>query len=93
LSGGFPDPEIDAIALGTAMRPFSELCTEEQGGDTARALCLAHMDAYLKDDAEARAFLDGDLASSFAARGIALTVKAESRDVVGGVRPEPASRR
>ena len=86
LSGAFPDPEIDAIALGTAMRPFSELCTEEQGGATARALCLAHMDAYLKNDVEARLFLDGDLASSFAARGIDLNVKAESRDVAGGVR-------
>jgi len=93
LSGGFPDPEVDGIALGTAMRPFSELCTEEQGGDTARALCLAHMDANLKNDAEARAFLDGDLAGLFASRGIELNVKAESRDDVGGARPEPSSRR
>lgn len=93
LSGGFPDPEVDGIALGTAMRPFSELCTEEQGGDTARALCLAHMDANLKNDAGALAFLDDDLAGLFASRGMELNVKAESRDVVGGARPEPSSHR
>jgi dienelactone hydrolase len=96
LSGAFSDPELqgtDGVRLGEAMQPFSELCTEEQAGDTARALCLAHMDAYLKDDVEARLFLDGDLASLFASRDIDLKVKAESRDVVGGARPEPSSRR
>jgi dienelactone hydrolase len=62
LSGSWPDPELDAIALGTAMRPFAELCTEEQSCGTARALCLAHMDAHLNGNAEARAFLESDLA-------------------------------
>jgi dienelactone hydrolase len=72
LSGEFPDPELDAIALGTAMRPFAELCPEEHANLTARSLCLAHLDANLKDMADARAFLDGDLESTFAARGIAI---------------------
>jgi predicted dienelactone hydrolase len=81
LSGSWPDSEIDAIALGTAMRPFAELCTEAQSGGTARALCLAHMDAHLKGDPAAIAFLDGDLAQTFAtALGVEL-------DVVGDTTP------
>jgi dienelactone hydrolase len=78
LSGRWPDPEIDGIALGTAMRPFAELCTEAQSGGTARALCLAHMDACLKGNADARAFLDGDLTQTFvAALGVDVEVRAE----------------
>ena len=72
LSGEFSDPELDGLALGTAMRPFAELCPEEHANLTARSLCLAHLDANLKDMADARAFLDGDLESTFAARGIAI---------------------
>ena len=75
LSGSWPDPEIDAIALGTAMRPFSELCTEAQSCGTARASCLAHMDAHLKGNADALAFLDDGLAQTFAAAlGVELDV-------------------
>jgi hypothetical protein len=66
LSGSWPDPEIDPIALGTAMRPFDELCTEQQSCTTARALCLAHMDAHLKDSPGAAAFLEGGLPATFA---------------------------
>jgi dienelactone hydrolase len=72
LSGEFPDPELDGLALGTAMRPFADLCPEEHANLTARALCLAHLDANLKDIAAARAFLDADLESTFAARGIGI---------------------
>jgi dienelactone hydrolase len=71
-SGTFPDPELDTIALATAMRPFAELCSELDGATAARGLCLAHMDAELKHDAGARAFLADDLAATFAARDIAL---------------------
>ena len=75
LSGSWPDPEIDGIALGTAMRPFAELCTEAQSGGTARGLCLAHMDAQLKGHTDAIAFLDGDLTQTFAAAlGVELDV-------------------
>jgi dienelactone hydrolase len=82
LSGQFPDPEIDALALGTSMRPFAQLATETQGTETARALCLAHMDAALKNDAAAKAFLDGGLAAAFAARGVDLDLRSSpvSRD-------------
>ena len=75
-SGAFPvaDPDIDLAAIAEASRPFSELCRAEHGLDSVRALCLAHMDANLKGSAEARAFLAGDLARSFAARGIDLEV-------------------
>lgn len=72
LGGTFPDPELDAVALATAMRPFAELCSEADSLATARGLCLAQMDAEVKHDVGARAFLAGDLAATFAARGIAL---------------------
>jgi dienelactone hydrolase len=72
MSGTFPDPELDTEALAKAMRPFRELCSEADGAAVARALCLAHMDAQLKDDTAARAFLAGDLTATFTARGIEL---------------------
>jgi dienelactone hydrolase len=72
LSGEFADPEIDAIALATAMREFSELCSEQDAGDTARGLCLAHMDAELKGRGEARDFLDTRVSQAFARRRIRL---------------------
>ncbi len=72
LSGAFPDPEIDAIALGTAMRPFAELVSEADANATARALLLAHMDSALRRNRAAATFLDNELAATFAARGIAL---------------------
>lgn len=72
LGGAYPDPESDTHALGTALRPFAELCSEANAAATARALCLAHMDAVVRRRAEARAFLAGDLSQTFAKRGIAL---------------------
>jgi dienelactone hydrolase len=74
LSGEHPDPEIDALALGHAMRPMAELCSEADSTATARALCLAHMDAVLRHRTDAAAFLDSGLAARFASRGIALEV-------------------
>jgi predicted dienelactone hydrolase len=68
----FPDPSFDAHALGVAMRPWSELLPEQQGADTARSLCLAHMDAHLKHNDAAAAFLDRDLAGTFQRRGITI---------------------
>jgi dienelactone hydrolase len=72
LSGAFPDPEIDAIALGTAMRPFAELVSEADASATARSLLLAHMDSVLRRSRTAASFLDRGLAATFAARGIDL---------------------
>jgi dienelactone hydrolase len=84
LSGEFSDPELkgDAgIALGKAMRPFAELCTEAQSGGTARALCLAHLDTHLRAKPEARAFLGGDLVQTFADElGVSLDVMVETFD-------------
>lgn len=70
----FPDESFDTRALGIAMRPFAELCPEADAADTQRALCLAHMDAHLKDNEAAELFLDHDLAGTFARRGIDLEV-------------------
>jgi hypothetical protein len=69
-SPDFPDPENDGPALAETVRPFSELCPARHATDTVLALCLAHMDAHLKDCGEARAFMDGDLAHAFALHGI-----------------------
>ena len=66
------DPDIDFAAVAEAARPFSELCPAEHGAEVVKALCLAHMDAHLKEDAQAAAWLAGDLAAEFAARGIDL---------------------
>lgn len=75
-SGSFPvaDPDIDLAAIAEASRPFAELCPAAHGAATVQALCLAHMDAQLRESAEARAFLAGDLPRTFAARGIDLEV-------------------
>jgi hypothetical protein len=73
LGGEFSDPELRGeagLALGRAMRPFSELCSEADAAATARGLCLAHMDAHLRGLPDARAFLDGDLRAAFADRGV-----------------------
>jgi predicted dienelactone hydrolase len=75
----FPDDSFDTRALGIAMRPFAELCSEAHAADTQRALCLAHMDAHLKDNDAAAAFLDDNLAEAFARRGIDLEVAAPVR--------------
>jgi predicted dienelactone hydrolase len=73
-SPDLPDPENNGPALAESARPFSELCPAVHAPDAMRALCLAHMDAHLKDCGEARAFLNSDLAATFASRGIGLEV-------------------
>jgi dienelactone hydrolase len=73
-SGEFPDPELDAPKLAEAMRPFSELCPADHAIDTERAITLSHFEAELKGNPEARAFLEGDLASKFAERRIDLEI-------------------
>jgi predicted dienelactone hydrolase len=75
-SGSFPaaGDDIDLAAIAEASRPFAELCPAAHGTAVVQALCLAHMDAHLKGSAEASAFLEADLARSFAARGIDLEV-------------------
>lgn len=74
LSGNITDREVNGRAIGEAMRPFSELAPAWHAADTARALCLAHFDENLKGNSDAQAFLDNNLAETFAARGIDLEV-------------------
>ena len=71
-SGAIAVPGTDVVALASATPPFSQLCPNWHGTVTLQVLCLAHMDAALKDDRDARAFLDGDLISAFATSGISL---------------------
>jgi dienelactone hydrolase len=75
-SGAFPaaPADIDLAAIAEASRPFAELCSAADGLATVQGLSVAHMDAHVKELSEARAFLSGDLAGRFAARGIALEV-------------------
>jgi len=77
LSGKFPDPEIDAIALGTAMRPYAELYTEEQAGSVARALGLAQLEAWLKGNEQAASFLDRDLGRALAGLKVRTEIAAD----------------
>jgi len=39
------------------MRPSAELCQPELAEEFARSLTLAHLDAYLREEAQALAFL------------------------------------
>ncbi len=47
----------DAAWIPRAMRPIAELCQPERAHEFARSLTLAHLDAYLREDAQALAFL------------------------------------
>jgi predicted dienelactone hydrolase len=70
--GAISVPGADVAALAKATPPFSALCPNEHGVETLQVLCLAHMDAQLKENPDARRFLDDNLGAAFAARGIAL---------------------
>jgi hypothetical protein len=70
--GAISVPGADLAALAKATPPFSALCPNEHGTETLQALCLAHMDAEVKNNSDARHFLDGNLVAVFAARGIVL---------------------
>jgi dienelactone hydrolase len=76
-AGAIQVPGVDVVALANATPPFSALCPNWHGTDTLQSLCLAHMDAHLKDMPEAHTFLDHDLSERFAARGIGLDVAAD----------------
>jgi dienelactone hydrolase len=60
----------DLAWIATAMKPFAELCTEEQSHLFVRGLTLSHMDAALKQIKEAKQFLAADLKAEFAKRGV-----------------------
>jgi dienelactone hydrolase len=69
------EPVIDFPAIAAATPPFSELCPAEHGEAVVRGLCLAHMDAHLKESPQARDYLNADLPALFGARGIDLEVQ------------------
>ena len=66
-------PKVGALGeLVRRLPPFSELVAAEHGYDFARALGLAHVDAALRQHAEAKRFLAQGAVESFAERGITI---------------------
>jgi predicted dienelactone hydrolase len=60
------------------MRPIAELASGEQAHLFVRGLTLCHMDAILRRQEQSQRFLAGDLEAELAARGVDVTVPAES---------------
>jgi hypothetical protein len=56
------------------MRPMTELTSGDKAHLFTRGLTLAHLDAHLKQRADAEQFLRGDLAAELAARGVEVIV-------------------
>src|SRR5262249_30094333 len=56
------------------MRPIGELCSGKQAHLFLRGLTLSHLDAELKQSAQARQFLRGDLEAELAAQGVDVIV-------------------
>jgi predicted dienelactone hydrolase len=56
--------------LPKEMRPVADLCPGEHAHVFARGLTLGHLDAVLKEEANARRFLAGDIEGDLAARGV-----------------------
>jgi len=67
-------PELDY--LQKEMRPIAELCTGEQSHLFVRGLTLAHFDAVLKQNDEARRFLTGNIQAELASHGVEAFVHA-----------------
>ena len=67
-------PELDY--LQKEMRPIAELCTGEQSHLFVRGLTVAHFDAVLKENDEARRFLTCDIQAELASRGVEAFVHA-----------------
>lgn len=60
-------------AVAKTTPPFSELCPAEPAYLWARGLAAAHMDAHVRRDEAALAWLSGDVAGAFTAQGIVAT--------------------
>jgi dienelactone hydrolase len=56
------------------MRPISELCSGDESHLFARGLTVCHMDAFLKNNDEARRFLAGDIEHELSGRGVDATL-------------------
>jgi predicted dienelactone hydrolase len=59
--------------IAEEMRPITEFCSGEQAHLFARGLTLAHMDATLRQRADARRFLRGNIVAELAERGVDAT--------------------
>jgi hypothetical protein len=66
-------PATGELAWIKQMRPMTELCSGEQAHRFVRGLTLAHMDATLGGQEQARRFLRADLQAELAARGVDAT--------------------
>jgi len=60
----------DLAKLQQEMRPIGELCSGEQAHLFVRGLTTAHFDANLRRHEQARQFLDGDVETALAGRGV-----------------------
>jgi predicted dienelactone hydrolase len=60
----------DLAWIKEEMRPISELCSAEEARVFINGLTLSHFDAHLKQLEAARHFLDGDVETALAARGV-----------------------
>jgi hypothetical protein len=60
----------DSGWITAAMRPASELCPGAHAHVFTRGLAVAHLDAGLRQDAAASAFLDGGAEAALASLGI-----------------------
>lgn len=63
---------VQLVPVATPPAPFDELAPAQHGHDVACGLGLAHLDAFVRDRGDARAFLDQDLQALLATRGIAV---------------------
>jgi hypothetical protein len=61
-------PELDY--LQREMRPIAELCTGEQSHLFVRGLAVAHFDAVLMQNDQARRFLTGDIQAELESRSV-----------------------
>lgn len=72
-----------AAWMQARMRPFAQLCPAELAQMFVRGLTLAHLDATLRRNDDARRFLDGDdgdLRAALAARGVDAVVREPTSD-------------
>jgi predicted dienelactone hydrolase len=66
----------DLAQMLQEMRPFAELCSEQQAHLFTRGLTVCQMDANLKCHGEAQGFLAGDVKAALASRGVAVIAQA-----------------
>jgi len=63
-------PHTGESAWMAQMPPITELCPAKDAHLAVRGLALAHLDAALKEDSVAAAFLEGDIPAVLGTRGV-----------------------